>query len=47
LPRIDYYAAIQDGKPQSLNVANPEVASGKEHRQFLDRNPRSRSSPYG
>ena len=37
----DYYAAIQDGKPQSLNVANPEVAEvmAKNIGEFLDRNP--------
>lgn len=37
----DYYAAIQDGKPQSLNVANPEVAEvmAKNMGEFLDRNP--------
>ena len=31
----DYYAAIQDGKPHSLNLANPEVAKadGGQHRR--------------
>jgi hypothetical protein len=37
----DYYAAMQDGKPQTLNVANPEVAEAmaKNIGEFLDRNP--------
>jgi hypothetical protein len=37
----DYYAGMQDGKPQTLNVANPEVAEvmAKNIGEFLDRNP--------
>ena len=37
----DYYAAIQNGKPQSLNLANPEVAQvmARNMGEFLDRNP--------
>jgi len=37
----DYYAAIQNGKPQSLNVANPEVAEvmARNIGEFLDKNP--------
>ncbi|MFL6302543.1 MAG: DUF4838 domain-containing protein [Candidatus Sulfotelmatobacter sp.] len=37
----DYYAAIQDGKPQSLNVANPEVADvmAQNIGDFLEKNP--------
>lgn len=37
----NYYAAIQDGKPQSLNVANPEVAEvmARNIGEFLDTNP--------
>jgi hypothetical protein len=37
----EYYAAVQDGRPQSLNVANPEVANvmAKNIGEFLDKNP--------
>ena len=37
----DYYASIQDGKPQSLNLANPEVAEvmARNIGEFLDKNP--------
>jgi hypothetical protein len=37
----DYYAAVQDGKPQSLNLANPEVAEvmAQNMGKFLDQNP--------
>ena len=37
----DYYAAIQDGKPHSLNLANPEVAKAMAGNiaEFLNANP--------
>lgn len=37
----EYYAAIQDGKPQSLNLANPEVADvmARNIGEFLNANP--------
>jgi hypothetical protein len=37
----EYYSAIQDGKPHSLNVANPEVADvmARNMGEFLDKNP--------
>jgi hypothetical protein len=37
----EYYAAIENGKPQSLNLANPEVADvmAQNISEFLDKNP--------
>lgn len=37
----EYYAAVRDGKPQSLNLANPEVAEimAENIGAFLDKNP--------
>ena len=37
----EYYSTIQDGKPQSLNIANPEVADvmARNMDAFLNRNP--------
>ncbi|MCW5977909.1 MAG: DUF4838 domain-containing protein [Bryobacteraceae bacterium] len=37
----EYYTAVQNGKPQSLNLANPEVAEvmAKNIAEFLEKNP--------